>query len=174
MTEHERVVQRLFPHERHIACLLIALLLGLAFSGLKQGDMTTQNACPLTVVKVVGAVDSVELTVPIGTTVDEVLERVLLDKEANIVEIDGMKKINTQTVLVIPFNGKKTFYVCGAVKRPTLVVLEGEASAQKILESIQVEETANIKAFLRRRVFPNGSVIEVKKSKAKREKKPQK
>lgn len=79
-----------------------------------------------------------------------------------------MKKLHASETLVIPFHGKKTFFVCGAVEQPKLVVLE-EVSAQKILENIEVTDTANVSAFLRRRVFPNGSVIQVKEKKPRKQ-----
>jgi hypothetical protein len=166
MTDKVFAKKNLQPYERHAACFLIAVLLGLGITGMRNKEIPLANSVPVIQVKVVGAVESTELILPLGSTVDDVIQRVHLLSDADISELNGMKKLRTSETLVIPFCGKKTFFVCGAVQEPKLVVLE-EVTAQKILDQIQVDDTANVKAFLRRRVFPNGSIIQVKPKKLK-------
>lgn len=168
MVELARETQRLYPYERHVACILIAILLGLGVAGIRLRKSSPEELQPLTRVKVIGAVESTELEVPLETTIDEILEQVQLSPDADLSEIDGLKKIGCAEVFVVPFRGKKTFFVTGAVQESKIVVLEGDVTARKILDSILVTEAANVSAFLRRRKFPNGSVIQVKN---KREKK---
>jgi hypothetical protein len=159
--------KKLQPYERHVACILIAVLLGLGVSGMRSKELCPEVTFPVIKVKVVGAVESEELVLPVGSTVDDAIQKVKLFQDADISELNGMKKLRASETLVIPFLGKKTFFVCGAVEQPKIVVLEEEVSAQKILDKIEVNEGANVKAFLRRRVFPNGSVVQVKPKKQK-------
>lgn len=163
--EDKRMLVQLRPYERHAACLLIALLLGLGIAGFEWGKVSHAEPSPTKCIKVIGAVDAAELKVPLGSTVDEILAKTVVHDDADLSEIDGTKKVVPQDILVVPYKGKKTFYICGAVREPTLVVIEGEVTAKKILEKVSLRDDANVKAFLRRRVFSNGSVIEVKAQK---------
>ena len=161
---------RLQPYERHVACVLVAVFLALCIGGLEKPSTHFQDEIPCVLVKIVGAAKAEEIRIPLGATVDEVLRKAEVFHDAELSECDGTKKVQNQEIIVVPFKGKQTFFVCGAVKNPKVIVLDSEVSAQKILEKVEVDETANVKAFLRRKIFRNGSVIEVKKLRARTKK----
>lgn len=113
-------------------------------------------------VHVVGAVQEQFLRVPYNTSVDEVLLQVTVDPGADMCEIDGSRKITKDEILVVPFIGKMTVYVTGAVKEPGVVVLEQEATPAALAQRIIFSEFADVKAFQRKKVLKNSSVIDIK------------
>ena len=68
-------------------------------------------------------------------------------------------------MVVVPFYGRTTVYVTGAVLHPTVVTLEQGDSMNQVLHSVQLQDDADISAFLRRKKLKNGAVVEIKKKK---------
>lgn len=53
------------PYERHAACVLIALLFGLGVAGMRNKEISHESSVPVIQVKVVGAVETAELVLPL-------------------------------------------------------------------------------------------------------------
>jgi hypothetical protein len=158
---------RLRPYERHVACILGALLLTLSYLSIPKG-VAAHSVAPITVsVHIVGAVRETRLLVPLGSTVDDLLQQVELDAKADIVEVDGNRKFMKDDILVIPFKGLLTLYVKGCVLQPQVLVFDMPTNASKILSKAQLLETADCARFMRRRVFKTGMVVEIPEKKIK-------
>jgi hypothetical protein len=111
------------PYERHVACILTAILLALSYISISRGVFTSIKECKKVSIHVVGAVNECTVLVPIGATADDVLQQVLLTSKADILEIDGNKKFFSDDTLVIPFEDKLTLYVTGSIEQPQVLLL---------------------------------------------------
>jgi hypothetical protein len=152
-------------YERHIACLLMAVLASLGFVGMDFSKSEMVDAKQRIEVVVVGAVKKTSVVVLQGASFGDVCEQAILSEDADVSNIDMTKKVTQNEVVVIPVRGKQTFFVQGAVVEPRVVFLDGDVSARVILSKVEVTDEADIKSFNRRRVFKNGSVIEIKRKK---------
>lgn len=154
---------QLRPYERHTACFLVALLVGIGVHVvIEQYHICTEPADPLSI-HVVGAVQESHLLLPHGSTLDDVISRVALTTEADCNELDGSRHVVNGETVIIPHSGKTTVYVTGAVHEPKLVVLDNKAKPKEVLQSVDLQDDADVSAFMRRRSLKNGSVIEIKR-----------
>ncbi len=150
-------------YERHIAVMLIAIMLGMGLLSLRESGSGDANNDGETVrVHVVGAAVEADIAIPRGTSVDEALKRVQVDRSADLTEVDGNRRIMREETLVIPYAGKVTLFVTGAVETPRLVALDGVATAAAIMAQVTLSENADRSGFLRRKKFTTGTVIEIK------------
>lgn len=156
-------------YERHVAVVLVSLMIGLGLLATHEKivDEESQPAEKI-MIHLVGAVTASDVFVPRGATVDEVLRVVSIDKAADLTEIDGTRRLMREETVVIPYTGRLTLFVNGAVVEPKTVVAEQGAKAQDILDQVQVREDADVKAFLRRKKFTTGTVVDVKLKRSKR------
>lgn len=159
----ERDSTQLRAYERHVACGLAAVLVALGIAGIDTAKKINENQ--KIQVFVVGAAQQTKVEVDRGSSLGDVCEKAELRSDADISNIDMAKKVVHNEVIVIPVYGKKTFFVKGAVVEPKIVVIEGKVNAKLILQGVNTTEEADVKTFSRRRVFKNGSVIEIKKEK---------
>jgi ribosome-associated protein YbcJ (S4-like RNA binding protein) len=156
-------------YERHVAVILISILI--AFSVFVSYEKTSEgrldNEDPICA-HVVGAVFECKILVPRGTTVEDVLKKVTFEKTADFSEIDSSRRMMRDEILVIPYVGKVTLFVTGAVEFPKIVVLNIGSGPKDVLAEIQVRDDADIKTFLRRKKLLSGSVVEIRTKKAKK------
>lgn len=156
---------QLRPYERHVACMLSALLAGLGLLVTIEGrKLRTDVSDPMSV-HVVGAAVESQIVLPQGSTLDDVLARLVLDENADCTALDGSRRLGDGETIVIPYVGMTTVYVTGAVTKQKVVVLDKNAKPREVLTSIQLRDDADVSSFLRRRVLRNGSVIEIKRKK---------
>lgn len=149
----------LYPYERHVASFLIALFFFLGLISSDTGKKTVERE--MISVQVVGAVRSQVVRVPKGSTVDEVLA--LLDDldQADFQEIDGMKRLIEDSIIVVPYRDRLTLFIRGAVLEERVVVVERGAQAEEILQHVEPLEDADLQRFLRRKTFINGSIVDI-------------
>jgi hypothetical protein len=148
------------PYEKHIGCFIGAILISLAFF---SGPKGKQGLCEKNEVSihVVGAVEETDVKLPYGATVDDLLERIVILSSADLLEIDGNKKIMEDGTIVIPFDEGITLYVVGAVQHKKLLVLPKGCSSQAILDQLELMQEADRARFKRRRVFKTGMIIDI-------------
>lgn len=160
---------QLRPYERHAACAIAALLTAIGLlASLENSRLCASKGEPISV-HVVGAVRECELLLPQGSSLDDVISRVVLDEKADCSEFDGSRRIVNKETIVIPFSGATTVYVTGAVKEPKVVVLEKAAKPKDVLQLLDLTEDADLSQLSRRRVLRNGSVIDIKRKMTKPE-----
>jgi hypothetical protein len=116
-------------------------------------------------IHVVGAASECTLLVPSGASVDDILQQISLLPEADLLEIDGSRKIVSDITLVVPFIDVLTLYVTGAVRQPQVLLFPSPTSASAILQKIQLSENADRSRFMRRKVFRTGMVVVVPEKK---------
>jgi hypothetical protein len=153
------------PYERHVACILSGILAGLGLFAAIEGRHNGVNIGETMTIHVVGAVRKTEVTLSLGATLDDVLTCIELNEGAEISELDGSRRLINGEIVVIPYVGKTTLYVTGAVIEPKVVVLVKNAKPREVLEFVQLQNDADEAMFLRRRTLRNGSVIDIKKKK---------
>jgi hypothetical protein len=153
--------QGLAPYERHMACILASLLLGLGLYVVYTDRYEEQEVRPI-VIHVVGAVRDELLSLPYGSTIDDVIRCATLDEKADAEALTGSKVVNDREIVVIPFRNRTTVYVTGAIAAPTVVVLNTADTIKDILPYVHLQEDADVSSFLRRKRVMNGSVIEIK------------
>jgi hypothetical protein len=146
-------------YERHIACVLISLLIFLGCQSClsQKGNETTKE---MVSISVVGAVKEQTLFRTPGVTVDSILQNIDVQEDADLLEVDGSRRIAENEILVIPYHGKLTVYVTGAVVEAKLVVAEKNATVADILDHVILADDADVKRVMRRRVR-NASVLTV-------------
>jgi hypothetical protein len=157
-------------YERHTAVILMSVLL--AFSVFVSYEKPSQDKKydeDTVRVHAVGAVSECELIVSRGTTVEEVIKKVTIEKTADLSEIDGTRRIFRDETLVIPYVDKVTLFVTGAVEVPKLVLLNAGASPKDVLAEVLVRADANVKSFLRRKKLLTGSVVEIGKKRVRKQ-----
>lgn len=147
-------------YEKHVACILCAVLLVLSCISIPKVSFLPCESSNLSV-HVVGAVQEKTILVPIGSTVDDVLQKIELFPKADLLEIDGNRRLMRDSTLVIPFDTGITLYVTGSVASPQVLVFETPATATEILSRVQPLATADYKRFKRKRVFKTGMVVEI-------------
>ncbi len=152
------------PYEKHVACLLSAILLSLGYVSVPKVCLKEAEHKQISI-HVVGAVGDSRVLVPVGSTVDDVLQQVVLSHEADVLEIDGSKKLFMDGTLVVPFKGFLTLYVTGSVADPKVLVIESPTTASEILNRVKPLESADCARFKRRRAFKTGTVVEIPEKK---------
>ena len=152
------------PYEKHVACLLSAILLSLGYVSVPKTCVKEAERKPISI-HVVGAVGESRVQVPVGSTVDDVLQQVALSHEADMLEIDGNKKLLMDGILVVPFKGFITLYVTVSVTEPKVLVIEAPTTASEILKRVIPLESADCARFKRRRAFRTGMVVEIPEKK---------
>jgi hypothetical protein len=160
---------QLRPYERHMACLLSGVLIGLSAvvlsdrrpMGADQGDEISLH--------VVGAVDEAYVHMRAGATLEDLLQTIHLHPDADTSELDGASRLVGRSTIVIPFADCITVYVTGAVEEEKVVMLPKDAEPKCILDRVTTLENADRASFLRRKRIKNGEIIKIKaKSRAKR------
>lgn len=162
----EKASTQLRAYERHVACGIAAILVALGIAGIDNEKRANDNQ--KIQVFVVGAAQQTKVEVDRGSLLGDVCAKAELRQDADVSNIDMAKKVTHNEMIVIPVQGRKTFFVKGAVAEPKVVVIEGEVTAKSILQEVTTTEEADVKAFNRRRVFKNGSVIEIKSRRGKK------
>lgn len=162
----ESSLGRLRGYERHVACLLAGCLAGLGLMAVVEGEKIHRQETETITVRMVGAVRDIEVKVQAGSTVEDLLACVELKDGAELSEIDGFRRLGHNEIIVIPFEGKTTVYVHGAVKKPQVVVLEKEAKPKHLLECVELEDDADVSQLKRKKSLRSGSVIEIRRKKS--------
>jgi hypothetical protein len=157
---------QLQPHERHMACLLSGLLVGLSLVVLRDHRPSADFSCEKISVHIVGAVDEATLSVNEGTILEDLLQLAHVHDDADLSELDGQRRVTNGQVVVVPYAGKTTVYVTGAVEEAKVVTVPKEAGPKDVLQAVNVREDAIITYFLRRKRIKNGDVIEFKAKKS--------
>jgi hypothetical protein len=156
---------QLQAHERHMACLLSGLLIGLSLVVLFDHRPLVQLGGEYISVHVVGAVDETQLQVKEGTTLEDLLSSIRVRPDADLSELDSVRRLIDGEVIVVPFEGKKTVYVTGAVEEAKVVTIPCDAGVAAILQSVNVRNNADVRSFLRRKRVKNGEIIEIRAKK---------
>lgn len=156
---------QLQPYERHIACLLSGLLIGLSlvvsFDNNPCGDCRSEKVT----VHVVGAVEEAHVQVKEGTTIEDLFQLVQMHSDADISELDSERRLTNGEVIVVPHQGQTTVYVIGAVEEAKVVAVPAGAGPKAVLQSVKIRKNADTSSFLRRKRVKNGEVIEIKAKK---------
>jgi len=150
----------MYSYERHVACILVAVCLTLAFHSYFQRAFPYEKSEQICIT-IVGAVESTGISVAQGTRVEQVLAKIKMNDEVDLDRIYGMRRLLKAETIVIPYRKGLTLFVEGEVKEPKVVIVEENASASDILGQVDLTENADIRRFLRRRRFRTGTVIQV-------------
>lgn len=152
---------QLQPYERHVALLLCAILIGLGLSAVVFRPTAQIEESEQVQIHVVGAIEETKVFVARGSTVNDVLDRIHLQKNADVAELDGGRRLVDGETIVIPYAGKKTLYVIGAVTEPRVVVLGENTGMEELIASVPFTSEADVRSFRRRKVIKNGAVVKV-------------
>ena len=90
---------------------------------------------------------------------------VQIHSDADISELDGVRRLTNGEVIVVPCQGKTSVYVTGAVEEAKVVVVPQDAGPKAVLQSVKIRNNADTSSFLRRKRVKNGEVIEIKAKK---------
>jgi len=153
---------QLQPYERHMACLLSGLLIGLSLVVLCDHRPFHAPNCEEISVHVVGAVDETHVRVKSGSTLEDLLQSVHLHPDADVSELDGVRRLGDGDVLVVPHMDQMTVYVTGAVEEEKVVTVPKDSGPKSILQCVQTRNDADRTSFLRRKRVKNGEVIKIK------------
>ena len=157
---------QLQPYERHMACLLSGLLIGLTLVVFYDHRPTSSDHFEEISIFVVGAVDEAHVHARKGATVEDLFQSVHLHLDADTSELDGMRRLNDGEVVVIPKKGMTTVYVTGAVEESKVVIVPKETGPETILQCVCIRADADRASFLRRKKIKNGEVIRIRSKKA--------
>ena len=153
---------QLQPYERHVACLLSGLLIGLSLVVLCDTRPLSDISGEKITVHIVGAVDEFHVQVSEGATVQDVIKLVQVHSDADTAELDGARRLTHGEVVVVPSKGQTSVYVTGAVEEPKVVVIPDNGGPKEVLQSVKLRKDADARSFLRRKRVKNGEVIEIK------------
>jgi hypothetical protein len=156
---------QLQPHERHMACLLSGLLIGLSLVVLCDNRPYADCRSEKITVHIVGAVEEAHLQVNEGATLEDLFLLANLHSDADISELDGVRRLTNGEVIVVPCKGQTTVYVTGAVEEAKVVIVSKDGGPNSVLQSVKVRNNADTRSFLRRKRVKNGEVIEIKAKK---------
>ena len=149
-------------YERHMACLISGLLLGLSLVVFYDNRLLSKVQGDEISVRIVGAVDETSLRISEGATLGDILETVHLHPDADLSELDGIRRVSDGEVVVIPHAGMTTVYVTGAVEESKTVCISKEAGPSAVLQFVKTRDDADRKSFLRRKKLKNGEVIKIR------------
>jgi hypothetical protein len=148
-----------------MACLLSGLLIGLSLVVLCDNRPYADFRSEKITVHIVGAVEEAHLQVNDGATLEDLFLLVKLHSDADISELDGVRRLTNGEVIVIPGKGQTTVYVTGAVEEAKVVIVPQDGGPNSVLQSVKVRNNADTRSFLRRKRVKNGEVIEIKAKK---------
>lgn len=147
-------------YERHVGSFICALFLFLGFVSYMNNRGESSQSEEISIC-LVGAVKPQTVRVLEGTTVDELLSKVICFDEADLQEINGMRRLMKESILVVPYRDFLTLFVRGAVVEERVVTLQRGATSEDILAHIEPLEGADIQRFLQKKRYTNGSVLEI-------------
>ncbi len=150
----------LCPYERHVASFVCALFLFLGFVSY-AGNGVDKSQIEEVAIRLVGAVEPQTVRVLKGSTVDELLTQARCLDQADLQEIDGMRRLMKDSILVVPYCDSLTLFVKGAVLEEKIVTLQRGAKSEDILTHVEPIEGADVQRFLQKKRYTNGSVIEM-------------
>ena len=153
---------KLQPYERHMACLISGLLIGLSLVVFCDHRSLCETSGDDISIHVVGAVEEAHVCVRAGTTLEDLLQTVHVHPDADISELDGIRRLTDGEVIVVPHEGLITVYVTGAVEEPKVVTISMDGRPNDILQFVKFRDDADRKSFLRRKRVKNGEIIKIK------------
>ncbi len=154
---------KLWPHEWICVVVILAFIASLTLFSIRhppaQLPLIQDIPADHMLVYVKGAiVGPSEISLPIGSTVKELVPLIHLSEDADLEAIKLEKKLRNGQVVQIPFKFF-TITVKGAIAEPGYVKIPADTTISQLPNYIRLKETADLSFFKKKRKIKNNETI---------------